>query len=209
MALAIVAGFSARAEAALAVRITQGATTLTFPDVGTLGVEGVLGLPVNGWTVIFAGTGYPITTADLSDPAMDLLSFQSNSTAGGSITLEVSQTDWTGGPEPVFNFNIGGTSIVSGSYNYELLWDPNNALFGGAVFANGAGALGPTWGATFSGGPAGDSQYSLTQRVTITHNTAGFSSFDADLTVPEPASLALFGLGMLGAGIASRRRRTA
>ena len=57
---------------------------------------------------------------------------------------------------------------------------------------------------TFVNGCSGN--YSLTQLVTLSLPGGGMFSGDSSLTVPEPSTLALFGVGLLGLGMAFRRK---
>ena len=222
MAMALIVGTSTRAEATAALRLFDGTTTITIQDQQPVGgvppigdfnplVGGVTWIGTLGlWSLnVSTGTTYPIL-GSIAAPEMDLNSVNTSS-APATLTISFTQTDFTGvgGAE----LSVGGTQTTCGAgctINYSAFWSASNAQFAtttpiGAPLASGAT---PAFALSGGGAVPGPGPYSLTQVVTITRGAAGATSFDAHLRVPEPASMALFGLGMLGFGIASRRRRT-
>lgn len=155
-------------------------------------------------------------------------------TAAGSVELATSYP-FIGSPaEPVLNvtYNLGSADFAAlvdpwiyasqdaftgqGSLYFEA--DASNGSGVATAYA-GAGAFAPPGNAgDIVGGPcimdcndtgvAPAAPYYLAIGLNITPGAGGGASGDATITVvPEPASMALFGLGLFGVGVMSRRRK--
>jgi PEP-CTERM motif len=134
------------------------------------------------------------------------------SAAGGNVFLYVTDTDFLGAQS--FVLNLGGTNSGGSGTETGRAWGgtSNTALqFSGA---NLLGAVGPLSGSAFANAVAGSftpavSPYSLTIGVAINRTTAGTSTGDLNFAaVPEPGSVTLFSLGLIGLGFGAYRRKT-
>ncbi len=198
------------AQAAAQMSIWDGvaATPIVIVDGGSGDANAVAGAitwigSIGVWTVnVDTGLSKPIL-GTATNGHLDF-SFVDVSSGAGTLTLMFTDTDFTGtGPRPLLA-EIGGTT--GGSVSYDVYADSSNTpfgmeqhltslSFGASPYAGGESALFNTSGL-----------YSLTQVITISHRAAGVSSGDAEARVPEPASMALLGLGLAGLGWARRRR---
>lgn len=163
--------------------------------------------PVGNFTLnVTTGVSFP-QMGSPSQPFMDLNSINQSGGTGGTLVISLSQQGFTTIPNEAFNASIGGTKGAGGSVTYETFWDPTNTLFAQTNSLTNSGTItNSPFANARTGLGGGTGPFSLTQVITITHAAgARLTSFDAELSVPEPASVLLLGLALLGLGMWSRR----
>jgi hypothetical protein len=221
LALACVAGTSSKADAAFIAAIcddltcTGGNDTLVTDNGAgdTIGSAGAINFTTSAFgyvLVVNTSQSKPII-GSASVPQLDL-TFTATTIAsgGGQIFLYAGDTDFVGAHS--FNLSIGGTNSGGSGTVTGRAWggSTNNALTFSPLLAT----TGPLTGAAFSALVPGSyvptvSPYSLSIGVAINRTTAGTTTGDLNLSVPEPASMTLFGLGLLGTALSRRRRQAA
>ena len=173
----------------------------TDSTVGLISFSGAIGA---FQTNIAIGSSKPLI-GSASAPHMDLFSVTITSPlAGGTLILSLTDTGFTGSGPAQFLTLVGGTLGIGASVGIE-------SFINGATLTN-LGQFGP--GGAFSSTASGIANLSspfsmgITATLVATANSAAqISSFDAEVKIPEPATLAIFGTGLVFLGFAVRRRR--
>jgi hypothetical protein len=202
----------APAHATLILSLSDGTTSISVTDgsaldsnaaAGVITYSGAVGS--NWWLNVSTAIG---TGAYQGGFGIDLNSVNL-SFGTGTLKLAMTETGLNWGPlgatEAQVVGKIGG--VTAGSVSYSLYTDNTNASFGkqNMVFAGtGSSAFSETGG----GAITLLDPFSMSLFLDINHPAGGNTSFNFEGKVPEPASLALLGLGLLGMGFA-RRRNTA
>lgn len=197
------------------IRLFDGTNTVDIADGGITDANPLDGAvtyigAVGAWTLnVSTGITKPFVGTALL-PYMDLNSV--NTSAGaGSLQILFSETGFMGDPGlGGFTTNVGGTT--AGTFGVKSFFDTGNVLFGTSGALAELGPFGPGAFAGSESNPAGsiNGLYSLTIDALINHETAGVTSFDAELTpVPEPGTMMLLGAGFLGLAIYGKRRKNA
>ena len=210
---AAMSGTASDAEAAFAMRLTSGASSITVMDGP--GGDGVLDGFVNytgalgGFVMNFTGG---LSSPPLAPPVPHLdLATQNVSGGPSSITIELSETGLSN--TGTHWFNTVWSVATRGTASLKVFVNADDSLFndsgtGTQVADLTAGSPGGFF--TTRGLAATDSSYAVTLAWTIVHTNAGqVTSGNAEFQIPEPGSLALFGIGLLGlGGLVLRRQRS-
>ncbi|MEW6378710.1 MAG: PEP-CTERM sorting domain-containing protein [bacterium] len=147
-------------------------------------------------------------------PMMDINSFETSSSSGGTIQVSVSDNGFGPMNAGLSGFHIEYSGTTPGTVSGAVYWDDTDALYDPLTGAGTQHLISSLPAQTGSFGvednPAGipaNSPFSLTMIATITHTGAQFTSLDFSLVpTPEPGTILLVGLGLLGLGIIGRKK---
>ena len=129
-------------------------------------------------------------------------------TGGGTLLVQVSKDDYASpigqtGVTDDFSLTNIGNSIAYASY-----LSTSNTMFGTEFLIHSNTATNILDDEFVSVGIDLSGPYALSHFYTISQDAGEVSNFvHSTVTTPEPESLALFGLGLLGLGVLSRRRK--
>lgn len=209
MAFCLGSTLIANADVIATLRLTSGASTVTITDGGagdTCLVAGCITFSgsVGDW-IINVSTG--LTSPVLAVGSMDLAYQDAKLTGTPASSISISFTTQGNSKSGFLNTDLGGTNNNT-TTAYAVYFDNSDTAFG---MANLVASFGPTGASpvNFLGGGsvAGDSSFSVTQVVTIAGGAgAANASGDAQLTIPEPASMSILGAGLIGLAGLFRRR---
>lgn len=186
-----------------AITCADGAACDTNANAGAITFSPSIGdFAIN----VTTGLSKPLLTG--GDPLMDLNTVNVQ-ILGGAHTLQIALSDtgfdiYGGRITTDFGGTLSGTGA---SLAYSAYYDAGNALFGQGTLI-GTGSSGPgAYSGSADGGWSPNGPYSVTEILTLTTG-GGMTVFSGDFSVnvPEPGTLALIGLALLGLAVAHRRR---
>lgn len=208
-ALALAAVPAANAAPSLSFTV-DGGLTVICPDGGVCDLNGAPGVvtfigAVGAFDInVTTGVGAGVSPTFLMD--LNSINLQ---TGGGAHSLVIGLSDTGFTQLGQINGVWGGTLSGLGTVSASAFAGAGNTLFENGMALGSLGPFaGPLVGGTFSGASPAAGPYSLSQYLTISTTGATSYSGDFELKIPEPSVLALAGIALFGAGVASRRRRT-
>lgn len=194
------------AQADLILTLSDGESSVTMTDLDTDGAVLYAG-SIGDWVLnITVGIAGPII-GDGNSSSLDLNSLNVTGRSESGGVLYIALTD-TGNMVPFGNTNYlveyGGTT--GGSIAFQSYVDTTNAAFGTENLLYDTGALGGAFSGTGFGYIGVSGPYSITTVATIRHENGYMASgFNHGVTISEPGSLALIGIGLLGLAFGIRR----